>query len=183
MTNREQVGKLLVEAHRVTAHKEFVIIGSLSVLGVVPDPPDVMVYSVDVDLYPRLDPGRAGEIMAALGESSEFYSRNGIYADAVSPDLAVLPEGWEKRVHRIEYPEGVVGLYVDPNDVAVSKLARGQPNDIRWVREGLAAGILDADAVSTRMADAPFLDQNEHEHAKALLALEIDRLNESKFEP
>lgn len=102
MPDRSQVGELLAEAHKLTNHREYVIIGSLSVLGALASPPKAMVMSVDVDLYPRLDPGRAGEIHKALGESSEFYEQHGVYADAATPALAALPEGWEDRLKSIE---------------------------------------------------------------------------------
>lgn len=163
--DRDQIGVLLSEASKLTNHKEFVIMGSLSVLGAVAEAPDAMLMSIDVDLYPLRDPGRAGEIARSLGQGSAFERKHGYYADAVSPGLAALPEGWENRLHRIEYPSQVVGLYLDPNDAAVAKLARSEPRDRRWVREGIKAGIVDADVVEQRMGSAPFLDQAEHDRA------------------
>ncbi|WP_282297124.1 DUF6036 family nucleotidyltransferase [Stenotrophomonas sp. PS02289] len=106
----DRVGELLVEASKLSNHKEFVIIGSLSVLASEASAPDEMLMSIDVDFYPRLDPGRAGEIARQLGPESEFAEKRGLYADAVSPSLAALPDGWEERLHRVEHPEGVIGL-------------------------------------------------------------------------
>lgn len=154
MTDREQIGTLLDEASKLTNHKEFVIIGSLSVLGALAKPPPSMVLSVDIDLYPRLDPGRAGEIQAALGHGTAFDEKHGFFADAVTPNLAALPEGWEGRFKRLEYPNGITAYYLDPDDAAVSKLARSEPRDRRWVREGIKAGILNADTIERRMSDA-----------------------------
>ncbi|MEJ5208822.1 hypothetical protein [Denitratimonas sp. CY0512] len=94
-THLAKVGELLVEASRISAHKEFVVIGSLSVLASTLAPPARMVMSIDVDFYPRLDPGRASEIARELGPESAFAERFGLYADAVSPQLAALPDGWE----------------------------------------------------------------------------------------
>jgi len=167
--DRDQIGALLAEAHKLTNHREFVVMGSLSVLGAVASAPSAMLMSIDVDLYPLRDPGRAGEIARELGQGSAFEREHGYYADAVSPALAALPDGWEERLHRIEYPDQVVALYLDPNDAAVAKLARCEPRDRRWVREGLKAGIIDADIVERRMASAPFLDQAEQDRARSAL--------------
>ncbi len=46
--NRGDVERLLTAASRATPYREFVIIGSLSVLGAVPSPPAAMVGSIDV---------------------------------------------------------------------------------------------------------------------------------------
>lgn len=166
-----RVGELLVEASKISKHKEFVIIGSLSVLASPTPAPPQMLMSVDVDFYPRQDPGRAGEIVRELGHDSKFMERKGLYADAVSPHLAALPDGWEDRLQRVEHPEGVVGFYLEANDCAVAKLARNQQRDKQWVREGIAAGIIDPGVVEHRMKTAPFLDQAEH--AKAVKSLHI----------
>lgn len=83
--NRKDIDRLLVEAKRITNHPDFVIIGSLSVLGAVANPPVSMTGSIDIDLYPKNDPGRASEIAKALGLGSAFESTYGYYADAVSP--------------------------------------------------------------------------------------------------
>jgi hypothetical protein len=173
MIGREAIGLLLLEAKKLTQHNEYVIIGSLSVLGACIDPPPSMILSVDVDLYPRLDPGRASEIGAALGQSSSFEEEHGIYADAVLPALAALPEDWELRLRRIEFEGGLIGFFLDPDDAAVSKLARSEPRDLRWVRAGLRAGLLNAQLIESRMASAAFLDQAEHDRARDSLHRQV----------
>lgn len=65
--NRADVGRLLQEAGRVSPYRDFVIIGSLSILGSLEAPPAEMVGSVDVDLYPRDDPEGASDIGRKLG--------------------------------------------------------------------------------------------------------------------
>lgn len=167
--NIERVGELLVEASRLSNHKEFVVIGSLSVLASQKQAPREMLMSIDVDLYPRLDPGRAGEIARKLGPDSTFAEKKGLYADAVSPYLACLPDDWEDRLQPVSHPEGVTGLYLDPNDCAVAKLARNEDRDQQWVRQGIRAGIVDPEIVARRMVTAPFLDTAEREQARRSL--------------
>ena len=55
--NRNDINLLLTEAKRITNHHDYVIIGSLSILGAVAHPPASMTGSIDVDLYPKNDPG------------------------------------------------------------------------------------------------------------------------------
>lgn len=45
--NRSDIERLLVEALRVTKHRDYVIIGSLSVLGAVAEPPAEMTGSIE----------------------------------------------------------------------------------------------------------------------------------------
>ena len=147
---REDLALLLTEARRLTSHRQYVIIGSLSILGSVTRPPARMVASQDVDLYPLLDPGRASEIAAHLGQSTPFDRDHGFYADAVSPYLATLPDGWQSRLVSISWPEGIVALCLEPHDAAVSKYARGEDRDREWIRAGLDAGILDIGIIEAR---------------------------------
>lgn len=75
--NRNDIDRLLVEARRITSHPDFVIIGSLSVLGAVANPPVSMTGSIDIDLYPKNDPGRASDIAKALGLESALKASTG----------------------------------------------------------------------------------------------------------
>ena len=54
----EDIETLLVEAAKLSNHRNFVVAGSLSVLGAVMRPPAEMLISRDVDLYTKLDPDR-----------------------------------------------------------------------------------------------------------------------------
>jgi len=118
--NREHIQRLLGEAAKLTNHRDYVIIGSLSVLGAVAFPPDTMVYSIDVDLYAKNDPGRTSEISTHLGLGSDFEQAHGYFADVVSPMLATLPDGWQERLVRLDFENGVTGWFLDPNDAAIS---------------------------------------------------------------
>jgi hypothetical protein len=138
---KEKIGELLNAAHKITNHTDYVIIGSLSILGAHESPPENMITSIDVDLYPRDDPGSAGEIQSALGQGSEFEAEHGIYADAVSPDLPALPDGWRERLVPIKFGKAT-GWFLEPNDAAVSKYIRGEARDREWIRAGLKNGIL-----------------------------------------
>lgn len=163
---------LFSEAKRLTNHSEYVVIGSLSILGIVQgdDVPAQMLMSIDVDCYTKADPGRIYELGEALGAGSAFEAANGYYLDPVSPDLPVLPDHWEPRLVRVGLEGGIVVFFLEPNDAAVSKYARGDPRDRAWIRAGLEAGILSVPVIESRFRQTPFLDAAERDRAYKGLA-------------
>lgn len=167
--DRENISLLLAEARKLTNHRDYVIIGSLSVLGAVEAPPDGMVGSVDVDLYPKSDPGRAGEIASALGLGSDFEQAHGFYADAVSPALPTLPDGWEERLIEVKFPSGVSAWFLEPNDAAVSKYVRGEDRDRAWLRAGLEAGVISMAMIEYRLRET-IMETDERQRAKEAMA-------------
>lgn len=166
----EAIQKVLEAACAVSKHRQFVIAGSLSVLGLTVEPPPRMSMSIDIDFYPKNDPGRASEIAALLGEDSEFHEENGYYLDAVSPYLPVLPDGWEDRL--VEVPLGhVTAYFLEIHDTAVSKYARGALNDYRWIEAGYEAGLLKIETVDARVRFATnyFDDEDRRKTNNGLL--------------
>ena len=142
------IEKILIEAAKISNHRRFVIAGSLSIIGAVMVPPVDMSMSRDLDMYPQLDPGRGFlEIASSLGENSKFHLENGFYADPITPSLLILPENWENRLTQISLSHGVVAIFMDPNDVAIGKLVRGNKNDLEWVESGLIEGVMNSDTI------------------------------------
>ena len=170
--NRDDVSHLLLEAMRITKHRDYVIIGSLSVLGATATPPDSMTGSIDVDLYPKNDPGRAFEIAAALGLGSEFEQRYGYYADAVSPMLPTLPEGWEQRLIKVEFDTGTTAWFLEPNDAAISKYVRSEPRDREWIRAGIQAGILSLPTIEYRLRET-IMEIEERQRTRQAIAEDL----------
>lgn len=148
----QDIELLLVEASRLSNHRHFVVAGSLSAIGAIMDPPLDMVMSRDVDFYPKLDPARGfEEIAAKLSEGSDFHLENGFYADPISPAILALPSDWESRAISVTMKHGIVATFIDVNDMAISKLMRAEDNDIRWVRAALGAGIANTDDILARL--------------------------------
>ena len=163
---------LLGEACRRIGHREFVIVGSLSVLGVLGSRPVPrrMLLSIDVDCFTPADPDRIFELSASLGVGSAFEQEHGFYLDPVSPQLPTLPANWEYRLVRLPFAGGISAGFLDPNDAAVSKYARGESRDREWIRAGLEAGLLSAPIIASRFRDTQFLDEAEDRRARRLLA-------------
>lgn len=167
--HREQIRQALEAARSISHHHEFVIAGSLSVLGLLDQPPVTMSMSIDIDFYPLRDPGRASDIAMALGEGSDFHQRHGFYLDPISPLLPTLPEKWEDRMVRHDLG-GVTAYFLDVHDTAVSKYARGAENDFRWLQSGYDANLLNIDTITARMERATeFLDGQEKRSALSRL--------------
>lgn len=169
--NQAALLALLAQARARCGHTDYVVIGSLSVLALESScrlPAD-MTLSVDVDCYTRDDPGRVFDLLPALGENSDYHRACGIYLDGVSPHLASLPDGWQNRLIPVEH-DGLRAWFLDPVDAAVSKYARGEPRDLRWIRAGIVAGLVSLPMVQLRLRSTTFLDAQEQHRAQALVA-------------
>lgn len=172
---REFLFKLFAQAYRLTGHRDYVVVGSLSILGVQDEDelPVEMSMSIDVDSYTKADPQRIYDAKAALGEGSDFHRTNGYFLDPVSPSLPSLPEGWEARMTCLE--QGNLRVwFLDPDDAAVSKYARSQPNDVRWIRAGILSGCISLPKVKSRIASTTFLDVDEEARVKRQLRADLE---------
>ncbi|MFM9971392.1 MAG: DUF6036 family nucleotidyltransferase [Burkholderiales bacterium] len=173
--NFQQLDYLLGQIARQNRVNGFVVIGSLSVLGLAQkhDIPAEMLLSNEVDAWVENDPERAFEFNRDWGQGSPFEREHGYYFDAVSPKLPTLPDGWEARMVSMQLPAGAIVKFLDPNDAAVSKYARSDPKDRAWIREGLRLSLLSIATIEYRFRETAFLDSEEQARAKS--ALEEDR--------
>jgi hypothetical protein len=166
--NLDQLFKLLDRARNLSRLRDFVIIGSNTSLALAErtEIPAAMVMSMDLDCYTKDDPERVFELVPALGENSPFHHAEGFFLDAVSPDLPTLPEGWQDRLLKLERG-GCRAWFLDPNDAAISKYARGEPRDRSWIRAGLDAGIVSMPRIKYLVGRTFFLNDAEQEAALA----------------
>lgn len=134
--NRYELEHLLRASSGTTGEKDFVIIGSQSVLGKHPDAPRELRQSMELDLYVRGRPDLARELERNLGELSRFMETYDYYVDPVGPDTALLPAGWETRLTPVcnENTGGATGWCIDPVDLTIAKLAASRPKDIAFIR-------------------------------------------------
>lgn len=167
---REDLRLLFTRARDLCGETDYVVFGSLAVLGYAGEVPRRMAASLDVDAFGRGDPGRIFELAPALGQGSPFEAEHGYYLDPISPRVATLPEGWEERLLRIEVDPGLAIWFLEANDAAVSKYARMEPRDREWIRPGLRARILSLPIIEARFARTAFLDAAESTRARKALA-------------
>jgi hypothetical protein len=68
-------------------------------------------------------------------------------------------------MHKVAH-DGLVVWFLHPDDAAVSKLARLDENDVRWVREGVAARLISPPMVRAYFQRTRFLDAEEEKRAR-----------------
>jgi hypothetical protein len=170
---REDLRRLFARARELCGEAEYVVFGSLAVLGYMGEVPSRMAASLDVNAFSKSDPARVFDLATALGQGSPFESEHGYYLDPISPRVATLPAGWEDRLTRVALEPRLGAWFLEPNDAAVSKYARMEPRDREWIRPGLRAGVLSLAILDARFAQTTFLDA--HESGRARKALEEDR--------
>ena len=57
----------------------------------------------------------------------------------------------------------------EPHDAAISKYARGEPRDRRWIRAGLRSRLLNIDRLARRMFDT-VMETDERSRSRQALA-------------
>ena len=160
---REELEHIIRASGDVTDQYEFIIVGSQSMLGPVPNPEDVFTMSAEADIYPLQAPELAEKIEGALGEGSQFHQTYGYYAQGVGPETAILPDGWMNRVHRIQNSatNQRVGYCLDLPDLFMSKAAAGRDKDREFCMALLQHGYVKPPQVLTLVDNMPLDDQGQ----------------------
>jgi hypothetical protein len=88
---------------------------------------------------------------------SAFHQENGVYAEGVHIDTAVLPDGWKDRLisWNLQSSEPAKPRFLEVHDLAVSKLAAGRPKDHDFVLALIRTGLLDVAVVRKRATMLP----------------------------
>lgn len=150
---RDQLEHIIRAAAVITDQQEFVVIGSSSLLASVPDPPEALQRTRDVDIYPLRAPELADVIEGAIGELSAFEERFSYYAQGVGPNTARLPEGWEGRLVRLQgrNTNHAIAHCLEPHDLAASKLVAHRDKDMEFVEELLRHRIIASSILCARV--------------------------------
>jgi hypothetical protein len=169
---------VIAAAAQVTGLDEFIVIGSQAILGSVDvDPPEEMLESMEVDMYPKDDPDRANEIDGALGDGSWFEASHGYFAHGVGVLTAKAPAGWEDRLVRVEIPlrvastQRAVAYCLERHDLVLSKCARGDQRDWDYARAATSSGLVDAAELRRRVPDLPLPPDQQDFIARMLRGL------------
>lgn len=128
---RDELEHIIRASGDITDQYEFMVIGSQSILGPVPNPEAIFTMSAEADIYPLQAPELAEKIEGAIGEGSQFHETYGYYAQGVGPETAILPAGWINRVHRVQNVAtgDRVGYCLDVIDLFMSKAAAARDKD------------------------------------------------------
>ena len=160
---REELEHIIRASGDITDQYEFVIVGSQSILGAVPRPEAVFTVSMEADIYPLQAPELADKIDGAIGEGSRFHDTYGYYAQGVGPDTAILPDGWQQRLHRVQSAStnDRVGYCLDLVDLFLSKAAAGRDKDRLFRIALLQHRHVNAAQALARVQDMPLDDSGK----------------------
>ncbi len=159
--NRQQLARILRSACAIARDADVLVLGSQSILGSFDeeDLPPEATASQEADIAFLDDPERnkADEVEGAIGEMSTFHQEHGIYAEGVHVDVATLPLGWKARLKSwdVQSSKPAEPHFLDPYDLAVSKLAAGRPKDHDFVLALIRGGLLDAPVIRERVSMLP----------------------------
>lgn len=154
---RHQLEHIIRAASGITGANEFVIVGSQAVLGQFPEAPAELLGSIEADVFSLRSPAESDLVDGSIGEGSPFHKTFGYYAHGVSPDTAVMPDGWRERwipIHNENTREGT-GYCPEVHDLAVSKLVAGREKDIAFVAVLLRYGLAFSETIRARLEQTP----------------------------
>src|SRR5688572_19722733 len=100
---KRQIEELLREAGKLAHESEFIIIGSQAAHAFTAKPPAEVLLSKECDIYPKNRPEAAIFLNQKVGPNSRFARERGYSADVVTPELATLPAGWERRLKPLQF--------------------------------------------------------------------------------
>jgi Nucleotidyltransferase of unknown function (DUF6036) len=155
--NRASLEHILRASAAITNERDIVVIGSQALLAQFPSAPDLLLSSIEADVFPRADPAKSILIDGAIGELSSFHQTFGYYAHGVDETTATLPPGWQDRLVPIhnENTGGATGWCLEVHDLAASKLAAGRQKDLDFVRLLLREKMVAADTLASRIEALP----------------------------
>jgi hypothetical protein len=153
---RSELEHLLRAAGEIVDERQFIVIGSQSILGKYPDAPKELLRSREADFIAKNKPERT-MMLEAIGEASRFYETHGYYVDPVDSRTAVLPKEWKSRLVNVSSPstKGVTGLCLDPHDLFISKVAAWRDKDIAFVNAMIEHRMVDRDRLLALAGKVP----------------------------
>ena len=153
---RSELEHLLRAAGEIIDERQFIVIGSQSILGKYPDAPEELLRSREADFIAKNRPERT-RMLEAIGEASRFYETFGYYVDPVDSRTAVLPRDWKSRLVNVSSPgtNGVTGLCLDPHDLFISKVAAWRDKDIEFAKAMIGHGMVEKDRLLVLASKVP----------------------------
>lgn len=159
--DRQQLAHLLRAACKVADDEDVLVLGSQSILGTYDedDLPPQATASIEADLAFLNDPDRAksDQVEAAIGELSAFHGEYGVYAESIHVSTATLPDGWRDRLTTWPVQSSLPARpwFLEPHDLAISKLVRGDEKDRAFVGALLDQNMLDVATLRERVGMLP----------------------------
>ncbi len=141
---------MLRAAAAISRESSFVLVGSQAIVLLLDHPPEELLVSTELDLYPALNPEKADLIDGAIGALSTFHDTFGYHADGVSPQTAVMPQDWMTR-SKLVYMGDITAICPELHDLAVSKCVAARDKDADFVRALLSNRMIELDTLVARI--------------------------------
>ena len=177
--NRSQLEHIIRAAGSITGDSEMIIIGSQAILAQFPDASQVLLQSMEVDLFPKNKPELSDLVDGSIGELSIFHQTFGYYAHGVGRKTAILPEGWEKRLIPIKNPntKGITGWCLEVHDLVLSKYIAGRERDLKFNEEVIRHHMVQEDTLFKRAEVLP-LKQSQKKSIMQRIKDDFAEMNE-----
>ncbi len=163
---RDQLEHAIRTACQIIGATEVIVVGSQSILGTYREDqlPTAATMSIEIDVLPiaetNAETARLADLVEGVaGEFSPFEQTHGFSIDGVDLDTSALPDGWRDRLVKVQNantaaPSGIpqfTGWCLDKEDLCVAKLCALREKDQNFVGALLAAGLVDASVIATRL--------------------------------
>lgn len=171
---REQLEHIIRASATITNQYDIMVVGSQSILGTYPNPPDDFTASMEADVYPLHAPHLAEQIEGAIGEFSDFHQAHGYYAEGFDPAVAQLPSDWMDRVCKIqnENTRGFAGYCLSVLDLFMAKAAADRDKDRDFCKALIKYGYV---TVADALAKVPLMPGDDDPERTRRLAARIRR--------
>lgn len=131
--NRRQFEHTIRAAGAILGVDQVLVIGSQALHASVKELVPEAERSIETDVAALNDPdGKLADLIdGSIGELSPFQDAFGYYAQGVTPDTAILPDGWRERLVPFRTPgtNGVTALCLEIHDLWISKAVAGREKD------------------------------------------------------
>ena len=111
--------------------------------------------SIEVDIAAlKDDDGSLADLIdGSIGELSMFQDTFGYYAQGVTPQTAVVPKGWRKRLVPYLTPGtgGITAYCLELHDLWISKAIAGRPKDKEFCDALIGRNLVDGKILAQRL--------------------------------
>lgn len=165
--NRDQFEHAIRAAGAILGADEVLVIGSQAIHASIDFVLPEAERSIEADIAATVDDdgSRADLIDGSIGELSVFQETFGYYAQGVTADTAVLPEGWRDRLisYRTPATNGVTALCLEPHDLWISKAIAARPKDREFCQALLDRDLVDRATLTARLQTVVRIDAARRE--------------------
>lgn len=158
-------------AGAILATDRVLVIGSQAIHGSMDELFEEAERSIEVDVASLgNNPEYSADLIdGSIGELSMFQSTFGYYAQGVTPDTAVLPKGWRKRLvpFNSAATNGVTALCLELHDLWLSKAVANRARDKEFCRALITRKLVDSDTLHRRLKQVPWLDKSTRDSIRA----------------